>query len=181
MNSHSVGQLFPDPVPSQEGGMYTWDRSGQTFVISRRAPSSQEIESVKTGPVHLGLLVEEYALVWLVQIGRLPWQYAFYHYQMATPEDRPDLVMLPSDEDPYTLNVVLVDQSSGIVRARREISMPLNFSRALLEAVSLQAVDSSFNPDLYETTVDGVVRGYVSVEEMLEECGARAWLSNGRT
>lgn len=170
-----VGEPYPDRVPPQEGSHYLWHRGGHDWMLFWATPTASEVKAVRKGKARLGLLNEDHVIVLLLRIGDLPWQEAFYHFQITLPPDRPELADLPTPQSRYPLNIILVDHATRILRVLRMTTMPPDFSRVLLDAVRVQAADTAFQPESYHSAINAIMQRYRTADDMARDCTITGW------
>ncbi len=104
-----------------------------------------EVEEIRRGPCEFALAVEGDVLFFLYRFGEgrreaVPWSDAPYSWHLVPADQRslPEPHGLPEGRD--TLQVILVDALTGIIRALRMVSFSPAFSTALRLAIRDQAL-----------------------------------------
>jgi hypothetical protein len=140
----TVGTLY-DPALRELPEASTLDFRDQAvaeLLLSYRAPSRDEGASVNGKVCDFALHAEGPLVALCYRIGPpprgIPWYYATYSWHLA---GRPGWLALPppAEGDPWSLRMVLVNASDGLVRATRTLSLDPEFCRAFHGAIHAQA------------------------------------------
>jgi hypothetical protein len=118
-------------------------------------PTDSEVESVKSGRVELGLCVKENTIFFLSKFSGMEWMDAPYSPYLSKNTRFDDL----ANDMGYALHVVLVDASSGIIKAMRLIGMQTHFSKILRKEI-LNQLGNDFSNQLHQERVDKVYKNY---------------------
>src|SRR6185369_14252571 len=102
-----------------ERGQYMLREDGHELALFFASPSGREADVVSRGEVELGMLVRGSAIFFLYRFGaagEIDWSDAPFSIHRVPREERVDPGAI---REPRRLNVVLVDASTGLVRALR--------------------------------------------------------------
>lgn len=136
-----------------------------------------EIETIRSGPCEFALAVEKDVLFLLYRFGEgrreaIPWSDAPFSWHLV-PEDQRTLPEPTGLVEPHdTLQVVLVDRLTGLIRALRMVSFSPAFTVALRSAIRDQASRSWPGGAEYDRQL-GTVYGQHSSEQLLARAIAR--------
>jgi hypothetical protein len=166
-----VGKLYAPGVTSwPERGEFLLYDAGLELRLFFGSPTPREVNAVRKGPCRFALKVEGDVLFLLYQFGtedEVPWSDVPFTWHLV-PEDRRTL---PSAQDTgetrAVLQTVLIDASTGIVRAIRAVSLSPDFTRALLGAIRVQASTPWPGRADYERQLADVYRRYPTTEALL--------------
>jgi hypothetical protein len=176
--SGAVGALVEpsDDAPAEalaEGSDYNF-RAGQhelRIYLSRVTPA--EVAAVESGPIEFGLFAEAEGLFLITRFGpRLAFDCS-YSWHHVSREER----QLPpaSDEVPPAsralIVIMLVEATTGSVRALRTVSFSPEFTRALHHAISEQAA-APFDAAAHLRWADGITRQFTT-NQLWERCKHR--------
>jgi hypothetical protein len=142
MHRLSVGQPYlPEFRSWPEAAEYNW-RSGRhelRLVLAHLTP--KQVAAVESGPVEFGMFVEREGLFVVTRFGRSLSLDTSYQWHCVDPADRvpPPPHEETSPELRALLTILLVEASTGVVRAVRVVSYSPEFSRAIHRAIADQA------------------------------------------
>jgi len=158
---------FRNPPPLYKEGMhYNWDKTGNVLQLFLSNPSPREINAIRTGNVSFNLVTYPECLFLLVQFEGMPWWDAPYSWWIVPENQRIQPPELKKNES-LPLAIILIDAYIGIVKARREITLPKSFSKALIKAVKEQ-IQNPVDSDQYNRRIDDVYSTYFFPAQMLE-------------
>ena len=123
-----------------EGAIYRYDRSGHEVLRIVRGVDDELAAAVSREPVDLALVIEYPLVVMCSRVGEaLPWMGAPYHWHRVRRSDR----VLPNSEYDVMagskIDLMLLEGQGGRVRAVRSLTLPVDFTRVLFEAILEQA------------------------------------------
>jgi hypothetical protein len=132
-----------------------------------------EVEAIREGPCEFALAVERDVLFLLYHFGKaLPWSDAPYSWHLV-PEDQRTLPEPAGLVEPHdTMQIVLVDALTGIVKALRMVSFSPAFTVALRSAIRDQAARPWPGGDEYNRQLDAIY-GHYSSEQLLARAVSR--------
>jgi hypothetical protein len=155
-----VGQPYmPERRSWPEAADYNF-RSGQhELQLFLSGPTPGEVAAIQAGPVEFGMSVEPEGLFVVTRFGRTLAFDSSYQWHRVDPAER---VPPPPHEETSpalraVLAIVLVDASTGIVRALRAVSYSPEFTRALHRAIADQAA-APFDAQVHERWAAGLHR-----------------------
>lgn len=153
--------LHPGVTGFEEGVHYNYSACGHTLTIAAKDPSFSEISEVQDEQSIFALEVVDEAVILLSKFGGAPWRLSDYNWWINPPVMRPDpfsdLERLRGGA--LSVNVCLVNASSGLVEALRSVRLSEEFSFSLLQKVELQT-RCSFDPYHYLDVVDRARQKY---------------------
>jgi len=156
----------PTPYIYEEGMHYNWDKTGNVLQLVLSNPSPREINAIRTGNVSFNLVTYPECLFLLVQFEGMPWWDAPYSWWIVPENQRIQPPELKKNES-LPLAIILIDAYTGIVKTRREITLPKLFSEALIKAVKEQ-IQNPVDSNQYNQRIDQVYRTYSFPAQMLE-------------
>jgi hypothetical protein len=119
-----------------EGAAYRYDRGGHELLRIARGIDAGMAVAVASEPVEIALLIEGTLVVVCSKVGHaLPWAGASYHWHRVRNSDR---VLPPSAVDTVVgsrVDLILLEAVGGRVRAVRSLTLPVEFTRVLHEAI----------------------------------------------
>jgi hypothetical protein len=129
-----------------EGAVYRYDQRGHELLRIVRGVEADMVAAVTGEPVEIALLIEGPLVVVSSRVGQtLPWAGASYHWHRVWNSER---VMPPRAVDTVAgsrLDLILLEAMGGRVRAVRSLTLPVEFTRVLHEAILDQA-RYTYNP-----------------------------------
>lgn len=139
MTTHtlSVGAPYDASIPAWPEGVHYTCTGQHRLTVFIAHPAASEVQSLRTGVARFALLVRGSVIVLCYRFAPgLPWGDAPYSVHLDG--GRHDLPELPTSESRYTLQVVGVDASTGLVVSIRSLSLSPAFSRKLRSACDAQ-------------------------------------------
>jgi hypothetical protein len=141
-------------------------------------PTVREVEAVRRGPAEFAFLEADDALLFLYRFGEaLPWSDKPFSWHLLA-RSRPEEALLPEpvregEETRDTLQVVLVDAASGIVKALRLLTFSPSFTVALRLAVAREAERPWPGDAAYDARIRRLYARYPTSAAMLRDATAR--------
>lgn len=140
---------------------FTYRHGGHELRVLVPGTDPRQIAAVKDGEAEFALVVEEPAILLCVRFGDVvPWTAATFvgHHTSRDPSRLP-----PPEHSPYEsralLHVELVEASSGLTLAERNVTLWLDFTRSLNEAIRERS-RVSFHPVEHDRSLARVRRRY---------------------
>lgn len=167
MHKLEVGQLYnPSRTSWPETVQYNFYANGHDLQLFFAGLTEMEIEEVQTGECEFALDVESGIIFFLCRFGSQPWSDAPYTWHRVPEEQR----VLPEPEatsdSRALLQVLLIDASTGILKAIRAVSLSPQFTRALHRAIREQSM-AVFNQEKYDADL-AILYGRLSTKELLK-------------
>jgi len=136
---YEVGTLYhPGKTSFQEAGEYNYRSGAHELRLFWASPSAREVHAVQNGQIEVALLVGPPVLWFLYRIdGGCDWSDAPYTWHLLPPDQRMPPEPL-TGEARMLLNVVLVDATTGLIRALRAATLSPAVSQALHAAIAEQ-------------------------------------------
>jgi hypothetical protein len=167
MHKYEVGKLLkPGIISHPESNHFDFHQSGATLLIILSKPTPQEIQSIRNGKVELGLFIRENVIFFLSKFGSMSWMDSPYSIHLSKPFEFEDL----TPDIGYSLNVILTDASTGIIKAMRLIGMPNVFSHKLQEAIDKQKA-LPFESASYNQLINKIYKKY-NTDAMVKQADA---------
>lgn len=166
----AIGEPYdPSVTEWPEGSIYNYDSSGHWILIMYRELTEEEIKGVQEGPIHFGLFVHAPVLFLLHQCGRMGWHDCPYSWWRVPPEDR----SLPDVTPGYhaLVKIVLIDSSTGLVRALRACTFSSEFTLRLHTAITGQS-HIRWSDEEHQAIIQSVYRAY-SPGKLAQHAGIR--------
>ena len=160
MHLLEVGKPYDASRPRwPEGADYNWRAGQHELMLFVARPTPEEVDAVQSGPVEFGMSVEPEGLFVVTRFGRTLAFDSSYQWHRVDPAER---VPPPPHEETSpalraVLAILLVDASTGVVRALRAVSYSPEFTRALHRAIADQAA-APFDALAHERWVAGLHR-----------------------
>lgn len=159
----AVGQpLQPDVTRYQEMPEYNYRNGGHHLMIAMANIRPGELEAVKSAPANFAFTVVGDVLVFQYRFGAaLPWSDAAYtwHKVPAAEQLRPPKLI---GQERALLEIILVEATTGIVKAIRAVSLSPTFSQRLHTAINRQA-DAPMPAD-YDAQVQRIFDTFTSAQ-----------------
>lgn len=167
LTPYQVGALYnPRRTSYPETGQFNF-RSGQhELVLFYRSPTAKEVAEVRSAPFSIGLFVDLPSIVLLYRLGKSPWSDAPYSWHLVPEAERTLPAVADSAETRALLLVFLVDASTGILRAMRQVTMSPAFTHALHDAIHHQA-SLPWSSGEYDRHLQGLYRRFPSSADMV--------------
>lgn len=161
MPTIAVGQPYQKGVTQfPEMPEYNYWRGGHRLAIFMAGITPDELAAVKSAPVQLAFTVVGDVLVLQYRFGAgLPWSDATYTWHKVTPVDqaRPPKMI---GQERALLEIILVEATTGIVKAIRVVSFSPTFTQRLHAAINRQA-DAPLPAD-YDAQAQRVFKNFTS-------------------
>lgn len=124
--------------------------------------SAADVEGIGNGPLRLGLVVDPPVLILVYQFGEvIPWSDAPYTWHMVPAAEQQPLPDEIPDGTGALLSIILVESTTGIIKAIRGISLATVFSRRLHQAIREQAA-APFDQAAYDRKLAALYRNHSS-------------------
>ena len=148
-----------------EGTMFNVDASGHWLIYFYSSPSQVETRSIQGGEAQFGLFIADSVIFLLHQFGEMPWNDAPYSVWLVSEEER----KLPEVSDHFhaLLRIVMVDTSTGLVAALRALTFSAQFTKALHQAIHVQA-SLPWDRSLHEQTIQEVYGRFTAADMVLQ-------------
>ena len=161
MYLYEVGKLYSGRKRWPELAQYNYRGGEHELILFLGGPNKKEVEDVKNGDAEFALFVERDLIILLYKFGQsIDWSDAPFSIHLVPLAERvlPELI---NDNTRVLLHVLLVDASTGIIKAMRAISLSNEFSAALHQAILDQA-KKTFTKNEYDRELTGLYNGYSS-------------------
>jgi len=163
-----VGALYrPGRRSFPERGQYMLRDDGHELALFFASPSGREVDIVSRGEAELGVLVRGSVIFFLYRFGsagEIDWSDAPFSIHRVPKEERVDAPAVVSGER-GRLAVVLIDASSGLVRALRRISLSAVFTAELHAAIRAQAA-APYDPSVYSADLSAAYDRFAHSRQM---------------
>lgn len=158
-----VGKLFAEGITEYtEMPEYNYRSGSHRLIIAMAGLSAREIEAVKSGDVKFAFTVIRDVLVLQYRFGSvLPWSDATYTWHKVPANEQ----VLPPEitgQQRATIEIFLIEATTGIVKAIRLVSFSPTFTKLLHKVIRGQAARPF--PSDYDYQVQAVFRNYTSAE-----------------
>ena len=141
LHIYQVGQLYsPNRTQWPETGEYNYRANSHELRLFYKNITPGEITAITRRPCQLGAVVQDGILFFVYQFGRDPWSDAPYSWHMVNAV-RPEEATIPpplQEQERSLLQVVLVEATTGIIAGLRTVSLSINLSRYLHQAITKQ-------------------------------------------
>lgn len=138
------------------------------------SPNRRQIDAIRRGRYNFALVIGPDLFFLMYRFGRaIGWAGAPFWGVIVPSEERP----LPSGAWPgggVTLQVVLIDAGTGVVRAIRSVELPLDFTYDLNTAIRRQAMLPCLNKTAYQKALAAMRQICPTVRSLLQRAVAFA-------
>ncbi len=124
---------------------YNYQAGDHTLLLSMKNLHQKEIEAVRETPAEFGLYCENGIIFLLYRFGEiLPWSDSAFSWWNVAEEDRRIPAPQANPAERILLKIILVEATTGIVKAIRVTTFSPNFTEKLHEAIKNQAMNKEF-------------------------------------
>ena len=171
MHVLKVGQpLIPGQTVYPQSTRFEYTSTGPMLIICMPALTRREIEAARKGRVELALYDHPPVIFVLCKIeGLLDWSDCPFSVRLC--KDEIDLSLPIEEGKGLGLQIVLVESTTGIVKALRLVGTSTEFARELRAAMVKQTI-RPFSPDEYDRAIAEVYALYTS-DQLLKRATAR--------
>ncbi len=158
----AVGEVLPGIKGTGDSVRFGMGDSGAELLVCFGSPTEKEIAAIKEGPVQFGMFTKENVIFILAKFGTMPWMDAPFHVGLAK-----GLTHLQDVEQGmgYGCTIILVDSSTGIVKALRYVGLSTEFSKRLKNNIEEQMNDV-FDVAEYDAKLSRIMGTY-STKDMV--------------
>ena len=157
----TVGSLYSDRTQWEEGADYNFRADTHELRLFYQRPSAAEVSDIESGRAAFALATYRDVIIICYRFGEQPWSDATYTWHLV-PEDERTIPDFPaSDEERALLHIVLIDATTGIVKALRACTYSPAFTAALHDAIRYQSAQP-FNREEYDRQSQRVYAGHTS-------------------
>jgi hypothetical protein len=157
MHKYVVGKPYNPKIRRwPETPQYNVRSGHHELVLFLADPTDREVESVRQGPAEFALHVEPPMILLLYRFEPgIPWGDAPFSIHRVPEAERELPASLLTPEARALLHVLLVDASTGLLRAIRAVSLSAQFSAALHGAIRAQAI-AEWDPAKYDAKLSEI-------------------------
>ena len=168
MHRIHVGQpLVEGQTRWPEAGEFNLYDNGLELRLFFRRLSKAEVRGVEQGECRFALVAEGDVLFFLYRFADLPWSDAPYSWHMVPPDRRVLPAMQDTGETRGLLHIILTDAETGIVQVLRTVTLSVDFTRALLGAIRVQASTPWCDQAAYDRQLAAAYERFPTTEAML--------------
>ncbi|MEW6649316.1 MAG: hypothetical protein AB1453_03900 [Chloroflexota bacterium] len=161
MHIYEVGKPYTERTSWPELAQYSYRGGEHELIIFLNCPTRDEVYDIRRGGAEFALYVERRLIVMLYRFGEaIPWSDAPYSIHLVPVEER-TVPEISWGSERALLHIVLVDASSGIIRALRVLSMTEDFTRDLHQSICNQA-DEPFTRADYNGALESLYARFSS-------------------
>ena len=158
-----------------EGVAYDFRGDAHELRMFLRSPSVSEVRAVRGEVADFAVVAEPPLLFLLYCFGRvIPWSDAPYSWHLV-PEYQRSLPDVGGPETRALLQIILVDATTGLVRALRAVTFSPAFTRALHDAIRAQASAPWPGQAGYETALAAVYQRDKTSADLLKRAIAQTF------
>ncbi|PYT10241.1 MAG: hypothetical protein DMG59_29210 [Acidobacteria bacterium] len=150
-----VGQEYPKSI-AFEGGQYNYYDGYHDLLLAYRGLEQWEIDDVRNAAADFALFANPPLLFLLYRFGSVGWGNCPYCWHLG-PVTPPELL---AGEQRISLTVTLVELPGNVVRVIRAISLPPDFSRALVDQIRVQATTPRIDRMTYIAAINRTYAAY---------------------
>lgn len=163
MHKLEVGAIIPELKNIPEGVRFTMSDSGAELLLCFNHPLRYEINEIKSGKARFGMFVTEDVIFILSKFGDMEWMDAPFHVALTR-----NLTKL-QDVEPgqgYGCTIIMVDTSTGEIKALRLVGFNTEFSRKLKTNIERQTKED-FDRAEYDAKLYSIMRKYSTSDMVL--------------
>ncbi len=165
MSQRQVGEVF-DPAYSRydEGARYLYTGGAHELILFWNGPSAGEIAGIRNQPVEVGLFSHGPVGFFLYKIQDVcEWSDVAFNVQLVPEAER----QLPEETtgDRARLRITLVDAETGVIQAKRIVSLDKVMTQAVKHAMHEQAA-APFNRLIYDAALQEVHGRYADSDAL---------------
>ena len=140
--------LFEGRCELPEAIEYNYQSGDHTLLLSMKNLNPKEVEAVREAEAEFGLYCENGIVFLLYRFGEiLPWSDSAFSWWNVAEEDRQIPAPQVNPAERILLKIILVEASTGIVKAIRVTTFSPAFTEKLHDAIRRQATSESFARD----------------------------------
>lgn len=149
----TIGDLYiPGKTSWPEGVCYNFANGYHELFLRLDTPLKKEIDAVQNGEVEFRLYVEKDVILLVYRFGKeLGWSDAPYNWHI-NPESMRTYPETLGDTEEVFFHIILVDSSTGILRAARTVRLGHEFSKDLHQAIN-QQIQLPFHKPTYDSNL----------------------------
>ena len=169
----------PKAPERAEGGVlprYSFHHGEHELLLAVPRVSDRQVADLRTGEVELALIADGTLVLLASRFGEsIPWSVASFCWHHLPREARvpPPEINSPAEQR-IPLSVMLAESAGGAVRASACVTLPLDLTRALNEAIREQS-RVSFDPSEQVRALGEFRRRYPTPKAMVARATARAF------
>lgn len=175
MAMYAVGKLYhPNRTRWPQSPQFNFRSGLYELVLFFENATKAEIDAVRRDPAEFALTTtgNPDLLFFLYRFGsRVPWGDAPYSWHMV-PADQRSLPVALAPEQGILLPIILVEATTGIILAMRQVSLSPHFSRALVDHIIAQAA-RPFSQPRYDAALTRTYMRYPDSAQMITDAVAR--------
>ena len=163
MKRIEVGTVYrKDMIGCEDGTYLDVNETGITLEVYFDTPTESEIKDFKAGSNYkIGLFKRDGVLFFLTKFGNSNWMDAPYFIKLRKEATNP-LVNITDSTSGYSLNVLLIDAKTGILKANRLIGLNNRFSKLLKQELDKQ-LESTINDRFeYNNVLNSIFQRYTT-------------------
>jgi hypothetical protein len=163
MQKLEVGKPYQEGLNRiPEGIVFDFNQEGCFLRIVFDSPLDSEIKEIEQGGINLGLF-EKYGIIFfLIKFGKLSWMDAPYYVGLSEPYELQELTY---EKTGYSVQIVLIDGMTGIVKVLKLIELPHTMSIRLKELIENQRKTQIRD---YESVLSQIYSRYETVDLLKE-------------
>jgi hypothetical protein len=174
MHFLEVGKLYnPNRTSWPETNQYNYRAGQHELTIFYNRPTPEEVEAFSRGEAEFALHYEGKIIFFLYKFGGLAWADANYSWHLVGENERRVPPPARSAEERALLNVLLVDASTGVLKAMRALTLSPRFTRALEHAIREQAA-AAFSPRAHDASLAILYGKYATTNSLLKAASVRS-------
>jgi hypothetical protein len=167
MHKIEVGELYLKGKTSYPSGVeFNFSRIGYELRLFYDRPSKAEIKAIKKGAAQFKLLIHEKIIFLLYKFNPLPWGDAPYSWWAVPLNYRIEPEKITKGTK-ILLQIILIDSTTGIVKAIRVKTLETELSQKLYAAIKEQMSQKISNRD-YENSVNRAYVKYANTSDMVK-------------
>lgn len=134
MPVYEVGKKVCEPCATDTIQFDIQD-DGALFVAKLGRPTNEEVQEFKKGKPQFKFLQLDGVIYVLAKYGSLEWMEAPFHRDAAINTTK---LPNPQDGEGLSLHIMLIDASTGVLKAQRLIGLSTQFTKKLVDAILKQ-------------------------------------------
>jgi hypothetical protein len=152
---------------AKEAVYYNYVGGFHSLAMMYPYPTAAEVEAVRDGETQFRVTKVDGVIFLLSKFGDLNWADSPYSWWLNAPENRTIPAVLAPDEC-ITMDVSLIDGSTGITAAQRDTTLTHEVSKTLVEAIRRQAYTRWEGPQAYHKKL-GKINSRHSIKDLVAQ------------
>lgn len=169
MGVYEVGKPFiAGKHKYPEGCVFEFRQEGAFLCFFYDKPTQDEIHRIKGKEVNFAFTVLEGLIIFLCRFSGADWTDSIFNWHLYAEHQKVVPSALPTLASRLFLQIVLVDASTGIIRAIRGVSLSPDFTSKLYGAIVAQSTDIAITSLEQDKRTTIIYRKYPNSKDLLK-------------